>query len=248
MVITESTPQMRIRGGGNDEDLYFVPSDEDEEEEEKEDESEEKSKNKNNLLIRSNNNIPSDTTDKNIVEEDKEDKQEKERERNKNNSTERESNNNTQMDHDEMTQETNKEKETLTTKKKLKVRQDSLPFGHVCHDIAVDDDTQYVRVYCQNVSGIFDKEGIGLDSAFKEIKQAGADIFTFNETHGDEPNAEARRALRLSKQRMWRDNNEDCKIILSSSTAPLLTFFHETARQLSGCHRTTSRENQRHNN
>jgi hypothetical protein len=74
------------------------------------------------------------------------------------------------------------------------------------------------------VSGIFDRDGIGLDSAFKEIKQAGADIFTFNETHGDESNATARRALRMSKQRMWRDNNEDCKIVHSSSTAPVLTF------------------------
>jgi hypothetical protein len=99
-----------------------------------------------------------------------------------------------------MTQETNKEKKTLATKKKLKVRQDNLPFGHICDDIAVDNDTHYVRVYCQNVSRIFYREGIGLDSAFKEIKQAGADIFTFNKTHGDESNAVARRALRLSKQ------------------------------------------------
>jgi hypothetical protein len=109
-------------------------------------------------------------------------------------------------------------------KKKMKVTNANLPFGHICDDIAVDNDIPYVRVYCQNVSGIFDRDGIGMDSAFKEIKQAGADIFTFNETHGDESNATARRALRLSKQRMWKDNNEDCKIIHSSSTAPVLTF------------------------
>jgi hypothetical protein len=119
---------------------------------------------------------------------------------------------------------TNTEVGTNIKRKKLKVRQDNFPFGHVCDDIAVDDDTQYVRVYCQNVSGIFDREGIGLDLAFKEIKQLGADIFTFNETHGDESNATARRALRLSKQRMWKDNNEDCKIVHSSSIAPVLTF------------------------
>jgi hypothetical protein len=111
------------------------------------------------------------------------------------------------------------------TKKKMKVTNENLPFGHICDDIVVDNDIPYVRVYCQNVCGIFDREGIGLDSAFKEIKQAGADIFTFNETHGDESNATARRALRLSKQRMWRDNNEDCKIVHSSSTAPVLTGF-----------------------
>jgi hypothetical protein len=74
------------------------------------------------------------------------------------------------------------------------------------------------------VSGIFDRDGIGLDSAFKEIKHAGADIFTFNKTHGDESNATARRSLRLSKQRMWKDNNEDCKIVHSSSNAPVLNF------------------------
>ena len=107
---------------------------------------------------------------------------------------------------------------------KRKLTIDNIPFGHVCDDIVIDNDNPYVRLYCQNVNGIFDREGIGLDATFKEIKQAGADIFTFNETHGDESNATARRALRLSKQRMWRDNNEDCKIIHSSSIAPVLTF------------------------
>jgi hypothetical protein len=119
---------------------------------------------------------------------------------------------------------TNNDNKSKSTKKKIKVTQDNIPFGHVCDDISVDDDTPYVRIYCQNVSGIFDREGIGLDSAFKEIKQAGADIFTFNETHRDETKAVARRALRLSKQRMWRDNNEECKIVNSSSTAPVLRF------------------------
>jgi hypothetical protein len=113
---------------------------------------------------------------------------------------------------------------TKATKKKLTVTTENLPYGNVCDDIVIDNDTPYIRVYCQNVCGIYDREGIGLDSAFKEIKQAGADIFTFNETHGDESNAIARRALRLSKQRMWRDNNEDCKIIHSSSIAPVLNF------------------------
>jgi hypothetical protein len=80
---------------------------------------------------------------------------------------------------------------------KMQITMGNLPFGHVCDDTAIGNDTPYVRLYCQNVNGIFDREGIGLDSAFKEIKQAGADIFTFNETHGDESNAIARRALRL---------------------------------------------------
>jgi hypothetical protein len=69
------------------------------------------------------------------------------------------------------------------------------PFGKVCDDVAIDNDTPYFRMYCQIVNGIFDREGIGLDAAFKEIKQAEADIFTLNETHGDASNATARRAF-----------------------------------------------------
>jgi hypothetical protein len=53
-------------------------------------------------------------------------------------------------------------------KKKLTI--DNIPFGHVCDDIVIDNDTSYVRLYCQNVNGIFDREGIGLDATFKEIK------------------------------------------------------------------------------
>jgi hypothetical protein len=120
--------------------------------------------------------------------------------------------------------EGDEEERTKAIKKKMPVTTENIPFGHICDNIAVDNDTPYIRLYCQNVCGIFDREGIGMDSAFKEIKQAGADIFTFNETHGDESNATARRALRLSKQRMWRDNNEDCKIIHSSLVAPILNF------------------------
>jgi hypothetical protein len=115
--------------------------------------------------------------------------------------------------------------ETITaSSRKTKVTLDNLPFRHVCDDIAVDNDTPYVRLYCQNVCGIYDREGIGLDSAFKEIKQAGTDLFTFNETHGDKSNATAQRVLRLSKQRMWRDNNEDCKIVHSSSNASVINL------------------------
>jgi hypothetical protein len=112
--------------------------------------------------------------------------------------------------------ETNMNERTIARKKKMKVTQDNFPFGHVCDDIALDNDTPYIRVYCQNVCGIFDRDGIGLDTAFKDIKQASADIFTFNETHGDKSNATARTALRL--------NNEDCKIVHSSLNAPVINF------------------------
>jgi hypothetical protein len=85
----------------------------------------------------------------------------------------------------------------------------NLPFGHICDDIVVGNDTLYVQLYSQNIDSIFDRKGIGLDSAFREIKQAGADIFTFNETIGDESNATARWAVRLSKQRLWRSTSHD---------------------------------------
>jgi hypothetical protein len=58
---------------------------------------------------------------------------------------------------------------TTTTKRKMKATMDNLPFGHICDDIVVDNNTSYIRIYCQNVCGIFDREGIALDSAFKEI-------------------------------------------------------------------------------
>jgi hypothetical protein len=102
---------------------------------------------------------------------------------------------------DESHPKDNMEGETRSTKQAMTVTKDNLPFGHICDDIVIYNDIPYVRVYCQNVCGIFDRQGIELDSAFKEIKQAEADIFTFNETHGDESNATARRELRLSKQK-----------------------------------------------
>ncbi|OEU09351.1 hypothetical protein FRACYDRAFT_248200 [Fragilariopsis cylindrus CCMP1102] len=128
-------------------------------------------------------------------------------------------NNNSEVNETETTTTT----PMITTPKKMNITQTNMPFGHICDNSAIDN-TPYIRVYCQNVCGIYDRDGIGLDSAFKEIKHAGADIFTFNETHGDESNPLARRVTRMSKQRMWRDNNEDCKIIHSSSTAPVLNF------------------------
>jgi hypothetical protein len=140
--------------------------------------------------------------------------------------------------------EEDEEERTTVIKKKMTVTTENLPFGHICDDIAVDNDTPYIRLYCQNVCGIFDREGIGLDSAFREIKQAGADIFTFNETHGDESNATARRALRLSKQRMWRDNNEDYPFVIGGNS----TTLHQTGRQHGRNNRITCRKNTRYNN
>jgi hypothetical protein len=56
------------------------------------------------------------------------------------------------------------------TKKKTKVTQDNIPFGHVCDNIAVEDDTPYLRIYCQNVSGIFDRDGIGVEIQLSHLR------------------------------------------------------------------------------
>jgi hypothetical protein len=241
MAMEEMITQTRMRGRNEEEEeLYFVQSDEDQtaEEEEEHKEKEQRRRNKNNHKeIDHQVTTPHDTKNECTPREEE---KEKEDDRNNNSKSACKTtfvNNKTdestttsdgttkkKKGHKERNTENNKEDRRQQVKKNMKVTEDNLPFGHVCDDIALDDTTQYVRIYCQNVSGIFDRDGIGLDSAFKEIKQAGADIFTFNETHGDESNAKARRAIRMSKQRTWKDNNEDCKIVHSSSTAPVITF------------------------
>jgi hypothetical protein len=47
-----------------------------------------------------------------------------------------------------------------------------------------------------------------------------------NETHGNEStsNPLVQRALRLSKHRMWKEQNENCKIVHSSSSTSVLGF------------------------
>jgi hypothetical protein len=230
----DTIPQIQIRRSedGEEEDLYFVPSDEDEEEEEENKEKKEKTKTitetTEQMGRRGEANDDEDLYFVPSNEEEENGGEARENEQIDNLIRDKKKENITaesELTRKKASKERNyMEQGTRETKKKMKVTRDNFPFGHVCNDIAVDNDTQYVRVYCQNVSGIFDREGIGLDSAFKEIKQAGADIFTFNETHGDKSNTTARRVLRLSKQRMWTNNNEECKLVHSSSNAPVINF------------------------
>jgi hypothetical protein len=42
--------------------------------------------------------------------------------------------------------ETDNDNKSKSTKKKVIETQDNIPFGHVCDDIAVDNDTPYVRI------------------------------------------------------------------------------------------------------
>ena len=96
-------------------------------------------------------------------------------------------------------------------------------WGDMC--VRIDDrDEDTLRVYCQNVNGIFDRDGLGLDEAFHHMRTTKAHVFTFNETHGDDTNPEARNVLRRSKQRLWKNQDGFCTIKTSSSDAAIKGF------------------------
>ena len=71
-------------------------------------------------------------------------------------------------------------------------------WGDPCDDLPPEHN-DILRLYCQNVNGIFDQHGIGLDDAFHTMRTLGADIFTFNETHGDDTNPKSKMVVRRSK-------------------------------------------------
>ena len=73
------------------------------------------------------------------------------------------------------------------------------------------------------MNGIYDAEGMKLDGAFTSMHEVEADIFTFNETHGDDQNPLARQALKKSRQRIYK-GKEHCRITTSSSSAPVTNF------------------------
>ena len=56
------------------------------------------------------------------------------------------------------------------------------------------------------------------------MRTVKASIFTFNATHGDDKNPEARKILRESKQRLWSDQDSFCAITTSSSDATVAGF------------------------
>ena len=68
------------------------------------------------------------------------------------------------------------------------------PWGDACIDIE-EDDQEVLRIYCQNVNGIFDIDGTGLDEAFHTMRSLRANIFTFNETHGDDLNPKTKNII-----------------------------------------------------
>ena len=71
-------------------------------------------------------------------------------------------------------------------------------WGDPCIDLPPQHN-DILRLYCQNVNGIFDPHGIGMDDAFHTMQTLGADIFTFNETHGDDTNPQSKMVIRRSE-------------------------------------------------
>ena len=97
------------------------------------------------------------------------------------------------------------------------------PWGDNC--IPIDDgDEETMRLYCQNVNGIYDIDGLGLNETFHHMRTTKAHIFTLNETHGDDTNPDARAVLRRSKQRLWQNQDGFCTINTSSSDAMIQGF------------------------
>ena len=80
------------------------------------------------------------------------------------------------------------------------------PWGHQRTPLT-DDDTSILRIYSQNLNGIFDRDGKGLDEAFHAVRTTGATIFTFQETHGDKLNLHNKSILRRSTRKIWRDQH-----------------------------------------
>ena len=87
-----------------------------------------------------------------------------------------------------------------------------------------DDNTTTIRLYSQNVNGIFDRNGGGLDEAFHAIRTIGANIFTFQETHSDKLNLHTNGIIRKSARKIWRDQHSFCSIATASSSSPVPTF------------------------
>ena len=71
-------------------------------------------------------------------------------------------------------------------------------WGDPCDNLPSDHD-DILCLYCQNVNGIFDHHGIGLDNAFHTMYTLGADIFTFNKIHGNDTNPKLKMIILRSK-------------------------------------------------
>ena len=87
-----------------------------------------------------------------------------------------------------------------------------------------DTDATTLRVYSQNLNGIFDYDGSGLDEAFHAVRTIGSSIFTFQETHGDKLNLKSNGIMQKSARKIWRDQHSFCSIATASTSSYVDTF------------------------
>lgn len=96
-------------------------------------------------------------------------------------------------------------------------------WGDPCNNLP-SEHNDILRLYCQNINGIFDQHRIDLDDVFHTMKTLGADIFTFNETQGDDTNPKLKKVVRQSENRILKKNNIFSVIHTSSSQAQVTGF------------------------
>ena len=87
-----------------------------------------------------------------------------------------------------------------------------------------DDDTSTLRIYSQNMNGIFDPDGTGLDEAFHAVRTIGSTIFMFQETHGNKLNLKSNSIMNKSARKVWRDQHRFCSLATASTSSPVDTF------------------------
>ena len=140
---------------------------------------------------------------------------------NNNNATE--NNNNSNENNNNATHNTHDTNTIRTYTTDNEVIPADTPWGD-SRPIIADDDLNTFRIYSQNVNGIIDRRGSGIDEAFHAVRSIGASIFTFQETHGDKLNLHTKGIIRRSTQKIWRDQNNFCSIATASSSSPVTTF------------------------
>ena len=131
-------------------------------------------------------------------------------------------NNNNNENNNKPDENNNNAPENNNTNKANNVLPDS-PWGDRRTPLT-DDDTSTLRIYSQNLNGIYDRDGTGLDEAFHAIRTTGSTIFTFQETHGDKLNLKSNGIMRKSARKVWRDQHCFCSIATSSTSSPVDTF------------------------
>ena len=81
-----------------------------------------------------------------------------------------------------------------------------------------DNDNNILRLYSQNTNGIFDSK-TSIDAAFNAIRDEGASIFCFQETHQDVLNPQSFKLCNQSRTEVWQNQGKMCTIAATSTQA-----------------------------